>query len=838
MGEALEEGRWAMASAKARFARRDAARAPAAVLLRPAPRAVDARRRVVAAVRRAADGPGVRGGRAPPGGGHRPADPRGGVARAARAVLAGRPGLRAVRRRLLRRLRRRAVPRAADRLHARQRLGRADGLRRLRRRGRGRTAATSVAATGAATSAAGATSAAATSGAAATSERRLGWRACAPPCSASRSTPTWRPPRRRCCCAARSGPFALIGAWAGGGALLGSRPVRVAAPGADLFALLDDQPEVIVPAADGPPAAPATRIVGGGWVGFFGFELRHAVERGHPPPPRPIAVPDGDLAFYDHLLRVRRRGPLVVRGARDARARGGDPRAPRRAGRPARRPAAPAAVRDERLGLDALARRPRPRRRRLRRADRGRRPLPGQPLHPARRPAHRATRSTSSRPPRRRCPPIGPRSSRGRGGRWRACRRSSSSRGAAASVRSEPIKGTRPADRRAELEASAKDRAENVMIVDLVRNDLGRVCVPGGVRVPALAEVRPHAGVWHMVSEVEGELRDDVGDGGPAARDLPARLGHRRAEARRARRDRRARVDRPRGLHRLRRLREPARGPRAQRRDPHVRGARPADLARRRRRHHGRQRGGGRGARGRREGRAAARRDRRRPATRDGRRPGSRSASSAAGRGRCRARIRPPGVYETIRVVHGERAGARRPPGAAGPLAARRSTACRCRTPWPSGSPAAIAGQAARAAADRRRSPARTRSSPSRRSARSRPPSCARSSSPAGSARTSGATARCSSRTRPTTRRRSRSCSTPTASCWRRAARASSSAAPHGDLSTPPADGRILPGVTAAHAGARPRVLTLADLEAAPELYVASALRGLAHATLSPARSG
>ena len=50
------------------------------------------------------------------------------------------------------------------------------------------------------------------------------------------------------------------------------------------------------------------------------------------------------------------------------------------------------------------------------------------------------------------------------------------------------------------------------MIVDLVRNDLGRVCVPGSVRVTALAEIRPHAGVWHMVSEVEGTLRDGVGD--------------------------------------------------------------------------------------------------------------------------------------------------------------------------------------------------------------------------------------------------------------------------------------------------------------------------------------
>ena len=51
-----------------------------------------------------------------------------------------------------------------------------------------------------------------------------------------------------------------------------------------------------------------------------------------------------------------------------------------------------------------------------------------------------------------------------------------------------------------------------------------------------------------------------------------------------------------------------------------------------------------------------------------------------------------------------------------------------------------------------------------------------------------------------------------------------------GPLYTPPADGRILPGVTAAHAGARPRALTLADLDAAAELYVASALRGLSRA--------
>jgi para-aminobenzoate synthetase/4-amino-4-deoxychorismate lyase len=62
------------------------------------------------------------------------------------------------------------------------------------------------------------------------------------------------------------------------------------------------------------------------------------------------------------------------------------------------------------------------------------------------------------------------------------------------------------------LLSSEKDNAENVMIVDLVRNDLGRVCVPGSIRVDALGDARPHTGVWHLVSEVSGLLRDGVGD--------------------------------------------------------------------------------------------------------------------------------------------------------------------------------------------------------------------------------------------------------------------------------------------------------------------------------------
>jgi para-aminobenzoate synthetase component 1 len=78
-------------------------------------------------------------------------------------------------------------------------------------------------------------------------------------------------------------------------------------------------------------------------------------------------------------------------------------------------------------------------------------------------------------------------------------------------LRTRPIKGTRPLGGREELLASAKDAAEHVMIVDLERNDLSRVCMPGTVRWPELMAPELLAGVEHLVSTVEGQLRPDVG---------------------------------------------------------------------------------------------------------------------------------------------------------------------------------------------------------------------------------------------------------------------------------------------------------------------------------------
>jgi len=285
-------------------------------------------------------------------------------------------------------------------------------------------------------------------------------------------------------------PFALVGEWAGGGALLGSRPVRVAQPDEDPFALLDDQPSV----------EPGDAVVGGGWFGVLGYRLGELIERLPPGPPAPVGASAHRLAFYDHLVRFD--GARWWLEALDEKI------AAEHLGRWRSLLASPAAPAPFTVG----PLRP---------------PPPGEAGHLAavedcvRRIAEgelfqanltlRLDASFSGDPldlfahalPRARP-------------RFGACLDGVVSlsperflRRAGRRVESDPIKGT-AADPDA-LAASAKDAAEHVMIVDLMRNDLGRVCAYGSIRA-AEPRLEAHANVWHLVSTVSGELRPDAGD--------------------------------------------------------------------------------------------------------------------------------------------------------------------------------------------------------------------------------------------------------------------------------------------------------------------------------------
>jgi para-aminobenzoate synthetase/4-amino-4-deoxychorismate lyase len=297
-------------------------------------------------------------------------------------------------------------------------------------------------------------------------------------------------------------PFALIGRWAGGGAILGSAPVRVAEEEEDPFALLDEVA----------PATGTAGFVGGGWVGSLGYELRHRVERGHPSPFDAAGAPPFALAYYDHVLRLDPDGrwwfEALHTGARAAELeRRRDHLAALLAAPP---PPTPAATQGWQLTPDpaghaalVAACRERIRAGDLFQANVCARldgEFDGSALDLF---AHAVDALTPDRAaflagPWGAIASLSPELFLERHGRR---------------VRTAPIKGTAPAGGRAALERSAKDRAENTMIVDLMRNDLGRVCVPGSIAVTALAQARPHTGVWHLVSEVEGMLPEGTGDG-------------------------------------------------------------------------------------------------------------------------------------------------------------------------------------------------------------------------------------------------------------------------------------------------------------------------------------
>jgi anthranilate/para-aminobenzoate synthase component I/branched-subunit amino acid aminotransferase/4-amino-4-deoxychorismate lyase len=319
-------------------------------------------------------------------------------------------------------------------------------------------------------------------------------------------------------------PFALVGRWADAAALAGGEPLRVAnAEREDPFALLDEQP----PLRGELPAG----FVGGGWFGALGYGLGRRLETLGPPPPAPAGerLPATMLAFYDHLLRCDADGQWWFEALwSDARADALELRLTELSARVAAGVDGPRHVASGPWRASpspaAHARAVEACRERVAAGDLFQANLSLR-LHASVEgdPVDLFTRGVEA---------LGPDRGAWLSGPWGAVASLSPELFVARTgeiVRTAPIKGTRPrpADavaaeaQRAELAGAAKDRAENIMIVDLMRNDLGRVSEPGSIAVTALAEVRPHAGVWHLVSEVCGRRRQDVGDGALVAALFP-----------------------------------------------------------------------------------------------------------------------------------------------------------------------------------------------------------------------------------------------------------------------------------------------------------------------------
>jgi para-aminobenzoate synthetase / 4-amino-4-deoxychorismate lyase len=319
-------------------------------------------------------------------------------------------------------------------------------------------------------------------------------------------------------------PFALAGDWAGGGALVGSEPLVIADAEDDPFELLDRQPVVVTEDGD-PLARPAGEEasgegVGGGWFGYLGYNLGARLERIPPPPPRRVPLPDFALAFYDHLLRMDAHGRWWFEALWSVeRADALDARLDLLRGRLTE------GVRERPVWVGNFQPAPPGGTGHVTAIDECRERIAAGEIFQANLclrlqaewqgdPLDLFARTAGTLEPRHAGVIAGP---------WGAvCSLSPELflRRVGREVVTEPIKGTAPrtaglgpADAsRAALAASVKDRAENVMIVDLMRNDLGRVCEYGSIEVSALNEPRQAPGVWHLVSTVRGRLREDAGD--------------------------------------------------------------------------------------------------------------------------------------------------------------------------------------------------------------------------------------------------------------------------------------------------------------------------------------
>ncbi|MEH3034072.1 MAG: aminodeoxychorismate synthase component I [Aeromicrobium erythreum] len=285
----------------------------------------------------------------------------------------------------------------------------------------------------------------------------------------------------------RDRPVALLGDWHHGDALVAFDPVRVAD---DPFA------DVVLDPVDVPGG------FGGGWIGVWGYRLGQRLEHVGEPAVRPVPQPDHRLGFYDRVLRrsagtwwletLGRDDDAEVLAALDD-------------------PPQPATHRVGAFGLtpDGAAHREAVRRAvehvhagdifQVNLCARLEAPFEGDPVAlfaagvRALRPAYAAFVGS----PEGAVASLSPELFLRRTGR---------------EVLTSPIKGTAPLTTDPQLLlGSGKDRAENVMIVDLMRNDLGRVASPGTVRVPALVRAERHA-VWHLVSDVVARLGPDVDD--------------------------------------------------------------------------------------------------------------------------------------------------------------------------------------------------------------------------------------------------------------------------------------------------------------------------------------